>query len=163
MRKITLFDEFLVSVGPIISRIFACSKEGKNKQKQKWVLALVLSLWSSQETRHLGRNLPRNSETQSANVRLPYPRLNWRLAGSTLGQVVAVARNVCRFRRLAAVATLPEVKVDVVAVVTSPVLIFLGERYLRLKREWKSDNSRGNGKITIRKIFQMTENVFEFN
>jgi hypothetical protein len=61
-EKITLLDEFLVLLGPIISRIFACSKEGKNKQKQKWVLALVLSLWRSLETRHLGRNLARNIE-----------------------------------------------------------------------------------------------------
>ncbi len=42
--KITLFDEFLVLLGPIISRFFACSNEEKNKQKQQRVLALVLSL-----------------------------------------------------------------------------------------------------------------------
>jgi hypothetical protein len=29
MRKITLFDEFLVLLGPIISRFFACSNEEK--------------------------------------------------------------------------------------------------------------------------------------
>jgi hypothetical protein len=43
-EKITLFDEFLVLLGPIISRFFACSNEEKNKQKQQRVLALVLSL-----------------------------------------------------------------------------------------------------------------------
>jgi hypothetical protein len=32
-EKITLFDEFLVLLGPIISRFFACSNEEKNKQK----------------------------------------------------------------------------------------------------------------------------------
>ena len=44
--KITLFDEFLVLLGPIISRFFACSNEGKNKPKQQTVRALVLSLCS---------------------------------------------------------------------------------------------------------------------
>ncbi len=43
-EKITLFDEFLVVLGPIISRFFAYSNEEKNKQKQQRVLALVLSL-----------------------------------------------------------------------------------------------------------------------
>jgi hypothetical protein len=43
-EKITLFDEFLVFLGPIISRFLACSNEEKNKQKQQRVLALVLSL-----------------------------------------------------------------------------------------------------------------------
>jgi hypothetical protein len=43
-KKITLFDEFLVLLGPIISSFFACSNEEKNKQKQQRVLALVLSL-----------------------------------------------------------------------------------------------------------------------
>ncbi len=38
-EKITLFDEFLMLLGPIISRFIACSNEGKS------VLALVLSLW----------------------------------------------------------------------------------------------------------------------
>ncbi len=33
-EKITLFDEFLVLLGPIISRFFAYSNEEKNKQKQ---------------------------------------------------------------------------------------------------------------------------------
>jgi hypothetical protein len=37
-EKITIFDEFLVLLGPIISRFFACSNE------EKKVLALVLSL-----------------------------------------------------------------------------------------------------------------------
>jgi hypothetical protein len=32
-EKITLFDVFLVLLGPIISRFFACSNEEKNKQK----------------------------------------------------------------------------------------------------------------------------------
>ncbi len=45
-EKITLFDEFLVLLGPIISRFFACSNEEKNKQKPQRVLTLVLSLWS---------------------------------------------------------------------------------------------------------------------
>jgi hypothetical protein len=34
-EKITLFDEFLVLFGPIISRYFAYSNEEKNKQKTK--------------------------------------------------------------------------------------------------------------------------------
>ncbi len=45
-EKITLFDEFLVLLGPTISRFFACSNEENNKQKQQRVLPLVLSLWS---------------------------------------------------------------------------------------------------------------------
>ncbi len=45
-EKITLFDEFLVFLGPIISSFFACSNEEKNKQKQQRVLDLVLSLWN---------------------------------------------------------------------------------------------------------------------
>jgi hypothetical protein len=44
-EKITIFDEFLVLLGPIISMFFACSNEEKNKQKQQWVLGPVLSLW----------------------------------------------------------------------------------------------------------------------
>jgi hypothetical protein len=43
-EKITLFDEFLVLLGPIINSFFACSNEEKSKQKQQRVLALVLSL-----------------------------------------------------------------------------------------------------------------------
>ncbi len=44
-EKITLFDEFLVLLGPIIrSFFFAYLNEEKNKQKQQRVLALVLSL-----------------------------------------------------------------------------------------------------------------------
>jgi len=35
-EKITLFDEYLVLLGPIISRFFACSNEEKNKQKHLW-------------------------------------------------------------------------------------------------------------------------------
>jgi hypothetical protein len=34
-EKITLFDEFLVLWGPIISRFFACSIEEKNKEINK--------------------------------------------------------------------------------------------------------------------------------
>jgi len=45
MRKSHLNDEFLVLLGPIISRFFACSNEEKiNKPKQQRVCALVLSL-----------------------------------------------------------------------------------------------------------------------
>ncbi len=44
-ENITLFDEFLVLLGPIVSRFFACSNKEKNKQKQQRVLALILSLW----------------------------------------------------------------------------------------------------------------------
>jgi hypothetical protein len=44
-EKITLFDEFLVLLGPIISRLFTCSNEERNNKKQQQrVLALVLSL-----------------------------------------------------------------------------------------------------------------------
>ncbi len=46
-EKITFSDEFLVMLGPIISRLFTCSIEDKNKQKQQRVLALVLSLCST--------------------------------------------------------------------------------------------------------------------
>jgi hypothetical protein len=45
MRKSYVNDEFLVLFEPIISRLFSCSNEEKNKQKQQRVLALVLSLW----------------------------------------------------------------------------------------------------------------------
>jgi hypothetical protein len=45
-ENITLFDEFLVLLGPIISRLFTCSNEEKNKQKQQRVLVLILSLWT---------------------------------------------------------------------------------------------------------------------
>jgi hypothetical protein len=45
MRKSHFNDEFLVLLGPIISRLLTCSNEGKNKQKQQRVLALVISLW----------------------------------------------------------------------------------------------------------------------
>jgi hypothetical protein len=41
MRKSHLNDEFLLLLGPIISRLFTCSNE------EKRVLALVLSLWFS--------------------------------------------------------------------------------------------------------------------
>ncbi len=41
MKKSHLNDEFLVLVGPIISRVFACSNEEKNKPKQQRVHALV--------------------------------------------------------------------------------------------------------------------------
>jgi hypothetical protein len=44
-EKITLFVEFLVLLGPIISSFFACSNEEKNNQNQQRVLALVLPLW----------------------------------------------------------------------------------------------------------------------
>jgi hypothetical protein len=45
MRKSHLNDEFLVLLGPIISRFFAGSNEEKNKPKQQRVWALALSLW----------------------------------------------------------------------------------------------------------------------
>jgi hypothetical protein len=45
MRKSCFNDEFLVLLGPIISRVFACLYEGKNKPKQQRVHAPVLSLW----------------------------------------------------------------------------------------------------------------------
>jgi hypothetical protein len=38
-EKMTLFNEFSVLLGSIISRFFACSNEGKNKQTQQKVLA----------------------------------------------------------------------------------------------------------------------------
>jgi hypothetical protein len=44
MRKSHFNDEFLVFLGPIISKLFTCSNEEKNNKKQR-VLALVLSLW----------------------------------------------------------------------------------------------------------------------
>jgi len=46
-EKITLFGDFLVLLGPIISRLFTCLNEEEHKQKQQSVLALVLSLWSN--------------------------------------------------------------------------------------------------------------------
>jgi hypothetical protein len=45
MRKSHFNDEFLVLLGPIMSRFFACSNEGKNKPKQQRVIALALSQW----------------------------------------------------------------------------------------------------------------------
>jgi hypothetical protein len=46
LRKSLFNDEFLVYLGPIISRLFTCSNEEKiNKIKKQRVLALVLSLW----------------------------------------------------------------------------------------------------------------------
>jgi hypothetical protein len=45
MRKSHFNNEFLVLLGPIVSRLFACSNEEKNKPKQQRVRALVLSLW----------------------------------------------------------------------------------------------------------------------
>jgi hypothetical protein len=48
-EEITLFDKFLVLLGPMISRFFACSNQEKiNKQKQPRVLALVISQWVQQ-------------------------------------------------------------------------------------------------------------------
>jgi len=44
MRKSHFNNDFLVLLGPIISRFFACSNEEKNKLKQQRVCALVLSL-----------------------------------------------------------------------------------------------------------------------
>jgi len=47
-EKITLLGEFLVLLGAIISRFFACLNEGKKYKKKTTkghVLALVLSLW----------------------------------------------------------------------------------------------------------------------
>jgi hypothetical protein len=46
-EKITLFDEFLVLLGSIISGFSACSNEEKNEQKQQIVLALAY-LYGSQ-------------------------------------------------------------------------------------------------------------------
>jgi hypothetical protein len=43
MRKSHFNDEFLVFLGPIISRLFTFSNAEKNKKQR--VLALVLSLW----------------------------------------------------------------------------------------------------------------------
>jgi hypothetical protein len=48
MGKSHLYDKFLVLLGPIISRFFACSNEEKNKPKQQRMHALVLSLWGYQ-------------------------------------------------------------------------------------------------------------------
>jgi hypothetical protein len=45
MRKSHFNDEFLVLLGPIISRFFARSNVEKNKPKQQWVHALAFSLW----------------------------------------------------------------------------------------------------------------------
>jgi hypothetical protein len=53
MRKSHFNDEFLVLLGPIISRLFTCSNAEKNKTKKQRVLALVLSLWVK-ETRKNG-------------------------------------------------------------------------------------------------------------
>jgi len=46
VRKSHFDDEFLVLLGPIISRLFTCSNEEKKlKKKKQRALALVLSLW----------------------------------------------------------------------------------------------------------------------
>ena len=41
-EKITLFDEFLVLLGPIISRLLTCSNAEKNKLKKKCLLLSYL-------------------------------------------------------------------------------------------------------------------------
>jgi hypothetical protein len=55
MRKSHFNDEFLVLLGPIISRLFTCSNEEKNKIKKRRVLALVLSLWVWAQARQVAR------------------------------------------------------------------------------------------------------------
>jgi hypothetical protein len=45
MRKSHFNEQFLMLLGPIISKFFACPNEEKNKPKQQRVCALVLSLW----------------------------------------------------------------------------------------------------------------------
>ncbi len=42
-EKITLFDKFLVSLGPIISRFFACSNEEKTKGACSSPISMVIS------------------------------------------------------------------------------------------------------------------------
>ncbi len=49
MRK-SHFLMFLVLLGPIISRFFACSNVEKNRKKQHRLLAQVLSLWFEENT-----------------------------------------------------------------------------------------------------------------
>jgi hypothetical protein len=47
MKKSHFNDEFLALLGPIISRLLACSNEEKNEPKQQRVHALVLSICCS--------------------------------------------------------------------------------------------------------------------
>jgi hypothetical protein len=56
-EKITLFDEFLMLLVPIISRFFACSNVEKIYTKTTKVLALVLSLWEDIVRGHLVRTV----------------------------------------------------------------------------------------------------------
>ncbi len=56
MRK-SYFKEFLVLLGPIISRLFTCSNAEKNKIKKHRVLALVLSLCSRHVFGHRGEGV----------------------------------------------------------------------------------------------------------
>jgi hypothetical protein len=53
MRKSHYNEQFLVLFGPIISRFFACLKEGKKTPKQQSVCALVLSLWYFHENKNI--------------------------------------------------------------------------------------------------------------
>jgi len=46
MRKSQFNDEFLVLLGPIISRFLHVQMRKKNKEKKQRVHALVLSLWA---------------------------------------------------------------------------------------------------------------------
>jgi len=57
MRNSHFNDEFLVLLGPIISRLFTCSNAGKNKIKKQRVLALVLSLWFYHRATKNGRQI----------------------------------------------------------------------------------------------------------
>jgi hypothetical protein len=52
MRKSHFNEQFLVLLGPIISRFFGCSNEEKNKPRQQSMCALVLSLWQGEGGRN---------------------------------------------------------------------------------------------------------------
>jgi hypothetical protein len=52
MRKSHFKEQFLVLLGPVISRFFACSNEEKNKPRQQSMCALVLSPWQGEGERN---------------------------------------------------------------------------------------------------------------
>ncbi len=84
MTKSHFNDAFLVLLGPIISRFFACSNEEKNKPKQQRVLALVLSIWLMYLAREQNYNLfsPTLSPTKKKGVKYwqnlkPFPAVSY--------------------------------------------------------------------------------------
>jgi hypothetical protein len=62
-----LNDEFLVLLGPIISRLFTWSNGEKNKQKQQRVLALSLWAWVRKEKSYIRSALTKRRKKKQQN------------------------------------------------------------------------------------------------